>query len=551
MQLIYSTNGRRWTLVLACFIAAVAFVPSGVKAAKSKADKKKAKPAAAEQLFADVSVPQVKIEIPPQGIDTLRKYEWKFGQQTERESVAVTVREGTAVYTNVALHLKGAAGSFRGVEQNPAMTLHFDKNVPGQRFHGLSKLSLNNSVQDPTFVSEELCRELFLKAGVPVPRASHAWVELNGRDLGLYVLTEGWDKQFLKHHFKKLGGNLYDGGFLKDVDSELSVNAGDDPKNQADRIALAEAAKETNLTNRLARLEKTLDVDRFLTFVALDVMLWDWDGYAQNKNNWRLYHDLDKDRMVFMPHGMDQMFWNPQGSILPAMQGLVARAALEIPELRQRYFERMKQLRTSVFLPEQMTNRVHAISATFLKKLQETNPDAAKEQQRAMNDFCDSIMRRAASLDGQLSHPIQPVEFDAQGLARLSGWEPKVDFGFPVLMKAAEKSTAALELGTEKGSSIGSWRTKIWLEKGRYRIEGRVKTTGLVADPGDPRAGAGFRLARQRPDKYTLGDTDWHEVNSEFSVNDPLGEVQIVCEFRGSEGKALFDLESLHLKQLR
>ena len=120
----------------------------------------------------------------------------------KRQGQDAEIREGQTTYTNVALHLKGAAGSFQSVDQKPALTLNFDRFAPGQRFHGLTKLSLNNSVQDPTFVSEQLCRELFLKANCRAPRCT-ARVGLNGRDLGLYVLTEGWDKQFLKRTFKR------------------------------------------------------------------------------------------------------------------------------------------------------------------------------------------------------------------------------------------------------------------------------------------------------------------------------------------------------------
>lgn len=511
----------------------------------------KRKPAdASDTFFSSSEVPRIQIDIPEDGMRVLRKYEWKFGPQEQRESVLVAVREGAMVYTNVALHLKGAAGSFRGVEQNPALTLNFAKSSKGQRFHGLSKLSLNNSVQDPSLTTEQLCRELFLKAGVPVPRAAHAWVSLNGRDLGLYVLVEGWDRQFLKRHFRNPGGNLYDGGFLKDVDSQLAVNAGD-PKNQSDRIALAKAAAESNLTNRQARLEQVLDVDRFLTYVALDVMLWDWDGYAQNRNNWRLYDDIDKNRMVFMPHGMDQMFWKPEGSILPPMQGLVAKAVLEIPEWRARYFERMKSLRATVFDPQWMTNRVREINASFLPLLEQKNPELAKEQQRAASDLCYAIGRRARSLDEQLGHPIEPLKFEPDGQARLAHWEAKVDFGYPVLTQRTNTASGSLlELGTQKGSSIGSWQTTVWLEKGRYQLRGRIKAEGIVPDPGDPRGGIGFRLGRQRPEKYLLGSSDWKEISHEFSINDLLSEVQLVCEFRGAKGEGWINARSLQLRKL-
>jgi len=152
----------------------------------NKGKPKKAEKAAAEstKLFAASEVLRLRIEIPEKGMETLKKYQWTFGPQQEREAVQVTIREGNLVYTNVALWLKGAAGSFRAIDDKPAFTVNFDRFADGQRFHGLQKLSLNNSVQDPTYVSEQFCREAFLNAGVPVPRATHARVELNGRDLG-------------------------------------------------------------------------------------------------------------------------------------------------------------------------------------------------------------------------------------------------------------------------------------------------------------------------------------------------------------------------------
>jgi hypothetical protein len=540
-------RSRLWLVALGVLLVPLAYAASPkAKPAGSK------KVAQADALFASGEVLRIKIEIPEEGIGVLQKYQWQFGPQTNRETVRATVREGGRVYTNVALHLKGAAGSFRPVDQNPAMTLNFDKFVDAQQFHGLDKVSLNNSIQDPTFISEQFCREIFLKAGVPVPRATHAAVELNGRDLGLYVLTEGWDKGFLKRHFKNTKGNLYDGGFLKDITDELSANSGENSKDQSDRIALAEAAQEPNLTNRLARLNDVLDVDRFLTYVSLEVMLWDWDGYPLNRNNWRLYHDLDKKRMVFLPHGLDQMFWNPKGSILPRMRGLVARAALEIPELRQRYFQRIRELRATVFVVDAMTNRVRQIAAKVTPVLAEKDPESAKNHQEAVDGFCDSIVRRGRSLDQQLATPIEPLKFDDSGGTPLAGWEPKSDFGHPQIAKAPdERGKEALRIHTEQGSSIGSWRKSVWLEEGLYRIEGRIKTQGIVPDLGDPRGGAGFRLSTGRPEKYVIGDSDWAKIEREFTVSEPLVEKEILCEFRGADGEAWFDQESLKLQRVK
>ncbi|MGZ8921582.1 MAG: CotH kinase family protein, partial [Limisphaerales bacterium] len=363
-----------------------------------------------------------------------------------------------------------------------------------------------------------------------------ATVELNGRDLGLYVLVQGWNKRFLKQHFEKTSGNLYDGGFLKDIDQKLDTNSGDSPDDQSDRIELLAAAREKDLAKRRERLEKVLDVDRFLSFVAMDVMLWNWDGYAQNKNNYRLFSDTATGKMVFMPHGLDQMFWKPDGPILPSLEGFVAKAVLQIPELREKYFVRMKELRTTVFNPQEMTNRVYQIAAKVRPILKEKDASLAEQQEGAVATFVGAVVRRARSIDEQLATPIVPIEFDASGKATLTSWEAATIFGKPDMKKEGE----TLQARATKGSSIGAWRTKVWLEPGDYRVEAKIKTSGIKPDLGDTRAGAGLRVGKDRMEKTISEDTDWTALTQRFSVSDPLAQMQFQCEFRGIAGEAEF-----------
>jgi len=187
---------------------------------------------AGDALFADGVVPHLRIEVPAPEMEILRGYAFRRETpQEERQSVRCTVREGTQTWTNVALHLKGSAGSFRPVDDMPSMTLNFSKHVPQQRFHGLSKVSLNNSAQDPTRVSEKLNRELYTRGGIPVPRAGYATAELNGRRLGFYVMLEGWDRQFIQRHFADARGPLYEGRFLSDIDQPPMVAYGSTNEN--------------------------------------------------------------------------------------------------------------------------------------------------------------------------------------------------------------------------------------------------------------------------------------------------------------------------------
>src|SRR5258706_5043180 len=92
-------------------------------------------------------------------------------KKKSRRYVRATVREGTNVFTNVAVHLKGM-GSFRPLNEKPSFAVRFDKFVPDQRYAGLSKLFLNNSSQDPSYLAEYISTSLFRDAGLPAARVT-------------------------------------------------------------------------------------------------------------------------------------------------------------------------------------------------------------------------------------------------------------------------------------------------------------------------------------------------------------------------------------------
>ena len=140
---------------------------------------------------------------------------------------------------------------------------------------------------------------MFHAAGVPAPRVTNARVWLNGRDLGFYVLIEGFTRDFLGRYFKHTHGNLYDGGFLKDVTDTLDKESGGNSKDESDLKRLATAAQEPAPSKRWERLNQTLAVERFISFLAMEVLVWDWDGYMMNRNNYRVYHDRDTGKMMY------------------------------------------------------------------------------------------------------------------------------------------------------------------------------------------------------------------------------------------------------------
>lgn len=499
-------------------------------------------------LFAGRTVPRIGIEISPEGMADLS------GERNSRHrpSALATVTEGGETYTNVSIHLKGGAGSFRPIDNDPGLTLEFAKNATGQTFHGLKKFSLNNSVQDHTFLNEKICRDLFNLAGSPAPRAGFAAVQLNGRNLGLHVLIEGANKQFLRQHFENVHGNLYQTHGNQEITARLDVNSGQDPTNNVGLRALAQAVREQDPAVRWRRLEETLDVKGFLTFMAMEVMLCHWDGYCMNQNNYRVFHDLTANKIVFIAHGMDQMFGKGRSGadlpIYPQWHGIVAKAVMSTPQGRQLYLARLGELYTNVFRVESLLKEVDRLSSVVLAVVEDSNPQSALAYRRRVDALKMHIQERDRSLARQLDEAANPPDSVLSEPLHLTGWTARIQVGHPEFDKGADESRAhVLHISALHGKSSGSWRTRLQLEPGRYRFEAemRVRAEGEASQ----RIGAGLRIAGGRPIREVSGSTEWQPIVYEFQV-DESREIEFICELRALNAEVWFDAQRIHLARV-
>jgi spore coat protein H len=511
------------------------------KPAKENGGGKKAE--ASTAFFAANSVPNLKLELPPSEMESLRK--------DARTYVKCKVVENdSTTFTDVAIKLKGAAGSFQEIDQRPAFTINMDRFTEDQSFHGLDKFHLNNSVQDETYLHELLCSSLFNEAGIPAPRVAHARVWLNGKDLGLYVLKEGFDKNFLKQHFTNSKGNLYDGGFLNDVDAELDRDEGKGVENRTDLVALAEACRLEQLDQRWPRLEELLNVEQFITFMALEFMTGHWDGYCLNQNNYRLYFDPgDKNRAHFLPHGMDQMFGDPGASILNAPKALVASAVMQNPAWRQLYREKIKNLLPMFSPADALKKKAESATAKLKPALASLGGEALKQHQERLQELLERLTARAASLKEQSESPEpQPLAFDEKGHAELDNWVPRQETGEAQLEDINEDGKPRLLLiGCGDGEeTIASWRTSVLLAPGNYRFEGKAKSKDLKALETEKGSGGGLRISGENRTNKKQGTGAWSALQYEFTV-DSERQVELVAELRAKKGQLWFDAKSLRL----
>ena len=87
--------------------------------------------------------------------------------------------------------------------------VEFDQYSGGVSYHGLDKLSLNNTIQDTTYMKDYLAYRAMAEFGVDAPLCSFARVTVNGEYWGLYLAVEGVEESFLQRNYGSDYGELY------------------------------------------------------------------------------------------------------------------------------------------------------------------------------------------------------------------------------------------------------------------------------------------------------------------------------------------------------
>ncbi len=277
-----------------------------------------------EAIFPRDRVLEVQITLAPADWNTLRNQEpgppeatcaSQTGVDAYTYFPATITIDGTTV-ANVGLRKKGNLGSLSTTR--PGLKVKANEYVMGQRIASLKQLTLNNNKQDETLISQCLGYGLFRQAGLPAPRCAFAHVTVNGTDLGVYSHIESIRDGFLTRNFGDDSGNVYESG----GDFAPGQVGGFQPKTNEtmpdcsplDRVVTALQAPSGQLVSQLGAV---LDMDEFMRFWAMEVVTGHWDGYANNRNNYYLYHSPATNKLSFIPWGTDALFARLQRTTRP------------------------------------------------------------------------------------------------------------------------------------------------------------------------------------------------------------------------------------------
>jgi spore coat protein CotH len=257
-------------------------------------------------------------------------------------------------------------------EEKPGLKVDFDKYVPAQEYYGYKSLVVDNLVQDASMLRERLSFLVFEAMGIAAPRNAHARLTVNGQYWGLFALVEPVSKPFLEARLGEKSGTLfdyewrfpYDFSWLGPQPSEY-VPLPFQPQTNEDRadvatglVAFVRAINEEPDATFLAAMAGRLDVDRFLTHVAVENAIAEGDGIVGNQglNNFYLYEYGAKNSFVFVPWDKDSTFRSGTWPLYRNLEtNVLTRRLVADPAKRQVYADAVSRTVDEFLNPRWLT----------------------------------------------------------------------------------------------------------------------------------------------------------------------------------------------------
>jgi hypothetical protein len=256
----------------------------------------------AANIFNPLNVIEIDLSASQTSIDRL----WNEAKEYVPAEMRVKLATSYSSYFPIELRLKGGWGSLRDLNGKAAFKIKIPKDHRA-KVGGLKKLTLNNMVQDASFVHEAMSYRLFRAMGIAAPRVGYSSVSLNGAEYGLYATIETVDDQMLSRWFPSTK-HLFEGSYWMDVSPEnetaFEVDEGD-PTDLADLRALTLTSNLSGVAWYSAFKNLTYS-EQMITNWAVELYIGHWDGYANwIKNNYFLHSD-SSGRFSMLPWGTDQ-----------------------------------------------------------------------------------------------------------------------------------------------------------------------------------------------------------------------------------------------------
>ncbi len=246
----------------------------------------------------DYGLPKVELTIAHDELATLNSHVY-----VRREVPGRVVIEGKRY--NVLVRYSGQTSINR---LKKSFTFAFEES---RQYRGHRNYVLSAQTGDPTALNPAAGFWAFAQAGLHAPEVQPVACYLNRESLGLYFLIEPIDEDFFRKRGQSLG-SLYEAAnanaqftFGNGYDVRLGFESrGEREDFFGDLERLLVLLDETPAESLPARIERLLDVENYLRYLAVSVLIHNWDGYF---NNFRLHRDPRIGKFQFVPWDMDHI----------------------------------------------------------------------------------------------------------------------------------------------------------------------------------------------------------------------------------------------------
>ncbi|MDD1730391.1 MAG: CotH kinase family protein [Methanospirillum sp.] len=236
----------------------------------------------------------------------------------------VTLNGTTLV--DIGIRFKGfssLSGSWREGTYKISLKLDCDQfkdeypEVKGQTLYGFDELNLQSGYGDNSLMRDKVVTEIFRDAGVPAPKASFYQVYIdkgNGPEyFGLYTMLEDVGDTMISSQFSDDSGNLYkpkgqmDATFRNGTfNSSFFKKETNKKKNDYSDLkqfytALNSEKRTTDPAAWRSDLKSIFDVDEFLTWLATNTVIQNWDTYGSMAHNFYLYTNPSTGQITWIP----------------------------------------------------------------------------------------------------------------------------------------------------------------------------------------------------------------------------------------------------------
>jgi len=379
-----------------------------------------------EAVFAPEHLIEVDVELAPEDWEVLRNqartFAELFGPSLCVDSPPVSpytyfpaeVTIDGQTFDQVGIRKKGFFGSVNPIK--PSLKLKFDEYVMDQEFSGFERMTFNNGRQgnDRSTIHQCVGYNLFAAAGIAAPRCNHARISVNGEPLGVFVHIDSIKKRFLRRFFDDDEGALFEGAlsdfrpvYIETFQRKTNKEIMD--RSELDAVAEALLLDDSELLPALGAL---VEIDEFITFWALEVLIQHWDGYTSfNNNNYYIYKNPDTGRFHFIPWGADAILgFGPQdqaGTVF--LSGLLARRLHEHPDTAEQFYVRLAELMSTVWDELEILTYIRETEILVRPYIAPANLELFEASLQSLRDF---VQRRRSEVEALLAAPrpeLQPI----------------------------------------------------------------------------------------------------------------------------------------------